>query len=1036
MEEKKLKYDRRDVERVYATALIVDHVPDVTQVGRAIYIKCPFCGEHGKKKSKMHGMKLTDRGSMHIGKCFDCGQSFSSAVAAEEYFGKCSTLEAIERCASTANIYLEPIADRRRRLAKEAAKNNAETFVSRQLRESGLTFADVMAKVKTPKGFEYMPVFTKGALAANGQINEDDDEMLIHYIGLDGHPVTYATRSNNTGLRKYVRVRWAFPSLHTDATGKEIKYQTPKGAKARFYIPQKIRDLYDEKAPIDTLIVQEGEKKAEKACKHGIPSIGIQGIYNIGNIQDGLMKELSYIVQTCKVKNVVLLFDSDWDHLSSELANGARVDQRPNQFSKAAIKFRNYVESLHNEGIHVDIWVGHLNSEKEKGIDDLLTGSLHGKEDDLSAAIDTAMHAHDGHSDLIDIHKISSLTDYQIRDFWGLNKFDDFVSRHSDVLSKLDTFRYMNAFYSKNDSGIFEPKTASGASAEFWDFEYEENGKKKVIFNSIKMIDFLSVNGFKRIRSRDTAEGSYDVVRVQDGILAKASLTEIKIYIAEFVSRVAPIDVYENLLNNFPKVITPDKIMTLPEIPDTTNIPEAHRQIYCYESGFIAVTSDGIETNAPGNLIWKESVIKRKFHRVPIVKTFDYIDGKYQIEFTEAAAGCEFLEYLRLTSNFWYRTDGAEIKPENKDEWTLHILNKMTCMGYLLHYFKPMNEAKAVIAMDMKESEIGDANGRTGKSLFALALSQICPQAPVDGKNFDSKFMFSSVTPRTRTIFIDDVNPNFNFESLYSVLTSTLVVNIKQGGIFDIPRAEAPKLLLSTNHAIRSDSKSTHARKILMGFSDFFNADYSIADHFGGRCFFTDEWGEDQWNLFDNFMMECCWIYLRVRSYGMNPGGKAEGLIPAPGNNLRKRELRQAMGEGFLSWALLKFTSEDSLGVRISRKDLYDSYLEADKLGGRYCNPVEFKKRIERFCEYAGYHLNPSRPHSKTGALFADWKAAINESVFIGSYDKSNGIEYFTITADATVPPKQADPFADADQGKDPFAEYSGPTSRSGESIF
>lgn len=1022
MEEKKYKYDRRDVEKVYANALIVDHVPDVTQVGRAIYIRCPFCGAHGKKKSKMRGMKLTDRGSMHIGKCFDCGQSFSSAVAAEEFFGKCSTLEAIERCASTANIALESTSDRRKRLAREAARNNAETFVSRQLRESGLTFADVMAKVKTPSGYEFRPVFTKGSLGSNGHINEDDDEMLIHYIGLDGHPVTYATRSNNTGLRQYVRIRWAFPAFHVDASGKEIKYKTPKGAKARFYIPQKIRDLYEEKSVIETLIVQEGEKKAEKACKHGIPSIGIQGIYNIGNVQDGLMKELSYIVQVCKVKNVVLLFDSDWDHLSSGLSDGVRVDQRPNQFSKAAIKFRNYVESLHNEGIHVDIWFGHLNSEKEKGIDDLLTGSLHGREEDLREAIDTAMHAHDGRSDLIDIHKISSLTDYQIRDFWGLNKFDDFIKRHSVALSKLETFRYMNAFYSKNEKGIFEPKTASGDNAEFWEAEEDENGKRKIIFNSIKMIDFLSINGFKRIRSRDTPEGSFDIVRLQEGILTKASLTEIKIYIAEFVSRVAPTEVYENLLNNFSKIITPDKIMTLPEIQDTTNIPESHRQVYCYDSGFVAVTPDGIETNAPGNLIWKESIINRKFHRVPIVSSFEFIDGKYHLEFTPESAGCDYLEYLSKTSNFWHR-ESREIRPENRNEWTLHMLNKMTCIGYLLHYFKPMNEAKAVIAMDMKESEIGDANGRTGKSLFALALSQICQQTTVDGKNFDPKFMFSSVTPRTRTIFIDDVNPNFNFESLYSALTSTLVVNIKSGGIFEIPRAEAPKLLLSTNHAIRSDAKSTHARKILMGFSDFFNPEYSVADHFGGRCFFSDEWGDDQWNLFDNFMMECCWIYLKVRSYGLNPGNKFEGLIPAPGNNLRRRELRQAMGEGFLAWAMAKFTPEDSLGLRLSRKELYDSYLDADRIGGRFCNPVEFKKRIERFCEYMGYHLNPSRPHSKTGVLFADWSAGMSDMVFIGAYDKSNGTEYFTVSADGDT--LKTDPFAD---DSDPFENLKNPT--------
>ena len=148
--------------------------------------------------------------------------------------------------------------------------------------------------------------------------------------------------------------------------------------------------------PIETLIIQEGEKKAEKACKHGIPSIAIQGIFNIGNKEGGLPQDLQYIVQRCQVKNVVLLFDSDWDDLSKQLNPDEAVDYRPRMFSKAAIKFKKYVGTMHNVGVNVDIFFGHINDNErgDKGVDDLLVGTLKGHEDELAKDIDFAIHAH------------------------------------------------------------------------------------------------------------------------------------------------------------------------------------------------------------------------------------------------------------------------------------------------------------------------------------------------------------------------------------------------------------------------------------------------------------------------------------------------------------------------------------------------------------------------------------------------------------------------------------------------------------------
>ena len=128
--------------------------------------------------------------------------------------------------------------------------------------------------------------------------------MLIKYFDLEGRPVMYKP-PKQTILRPLVRVRWQNPAAHPDKEGKPIKYQSPAGSGSHIYIPERLRKLYKQGREISRLFIQEGEKKAEKSCKHGIYSVGIMGIHNIAN--DGrLPDEVQMIVQRCKVKELFL----------------------------------------------------------------------------------------------------------------------------------------------------------------------------------------------------------------------------------------------------------------------------------------------------------------------------------------------------------------------------------------------------------------------------------------------------------------------------------------------------------------------------------------------------------------------------------------------------------------------------------------------------------------------------------------------------------------------------------------------------------
>jgi DNA primase len=307
-----------------------------------------------------------------------------------------------------------------------------------------------------------------------------------------------------------------------------------------------------------------------------------------------------------------------------------------------------------------------------------------------------------------------------------------------------------------------------------------------------------------------------------------------------------------------------------------------------------------------------------------------------------------------------------------------HFLSKITAIGYLLHTFKDPSKEKAVVAMDGVESEVGESEGRTGKSLMGQALNKVLNTAYINGKNFENdRYPWEEVDERTDLIFIDDVNPNYNFELLFPQITGKFQVEKKGIAKFTIPKEESPKIFITTNHALKGDGSSFKDRQHLIGFSDYFNDARKPIDVYHKRFF--DEWDFDQWNAFYNFMAECIHIYLK------------HGLIKAPEENLDKRKQRQTMGEVFLEWAEEFYSDVNNLNIDITKRKLYDygekSFLEKYPAQKRFTSPTNFKKKLKAYAAYKGYVFNPHKPRIKNG---------LQISPHGGDY-KAGGIEYIHI---------------------------------------
>ena len=421
---------------------------------------------------------------------------------------------------------------------------------------------------------------------------------------------------------------------------------------------------------------------------------------------------------------------------------------------------------------------------------------------------------------------------------------------------------------------------------------------------------------------------------------------------------------------------------------------EQYRQRFFFSDSEVLITDSGIEVTSLVGPVWEDNLIKRQFERIPIFRSFAPDGaGGFNIQLTDAGEECEFLRYLINTSNHWGR---ATLNSTQSRELSKHLANKITCLGYLLRDLKYLNETKAVVAMDAAMSEVGTSRGRTGKSLIGKAIAQFVTQSEIDGRNLtnDDPYMFSGVTPTTKNIFIDDVNENFNIGRFYQRLTGRLNVNIKQGARFYIDFEQAPKFYITTNHALSGLDDSANARLIFMSFSDWYNLSHSPYQEFGHN-FFTD-WDERQWSLFDNLMAECVMYYMRSREKGWSTPG--HGAIDPPMGDLKIRELRQEMGELFLSWAEIYFSPDGGhLNTRIVRKEMYQAFLNEFGIKSTQITSKGFRDKIYAYCRFTGLHFNAHRP-SKDGVWFHDHIRRCPDETFIGDRDLSCSLEFYTIS--------------------------------------
>lgn len=961
---------------------IISDFYEVKKSGRAQKIVCPFCQEQ---------MEINN--SKSIWKCFHCDKGGKGAISFIMEAKNFEYMEAVQHIATKFGINLDE--NEKQKTAAGKNKHLTKSFCDAQLESSGLTKEDISAStfneftgVKSK-----VQTFVRGTIDQYGRLLENQgDDMIIRYFDLAGKEITYIPDKGNNP-KAFYRIRFQFPEQHLDKYGNPMKYRSPAGSGVHIYIPERIRQLFQQKRKIKRLFIQEGEKKSEKATKHGILSIGVTGIHALA--QNGhLPSDLQMIVTQCEVDEVVFILDSDWDLISGKIKPIDDCQRRPRTFYIAVKNYRDYFKTFYNSGLKIKILFGYIKKGYEKGIDDLLSGTLKNKEADLLDEIDKILNSKEKEGDFIKIHEIDAASDLELQKIWDLDNAKNFAERHRQILEALPEFMIHRHKWRFRE-GKFESAQPIEENEQYWEEVQKTDRQGNKIasfmqFRYVRALNFLFNRGFGRIQM---ANKDLKIVRVVNKVVEQKEHFEIHDFICDFTKQIDRNDVLEILYRGLHQYLGPMILNRLEQINPVFERASKKHQFLYFSNFALKITADAIETIALTeieNYIWEDHIIKFTAEKLQPLFNIQYSEsadadqpGAFDFEITSLGKKCHFLQFIINTSDFTWRQRNAnlEIEPGEEKEKSMHIVAKLCAIGYLLHTYKDPTTSKAIICMDGRNSEIGDSNGRSGKSLWALAPGMIYPQKYVGGKSrnlTDDNFLYDGIDEKTKTILFDDVRANVDFEHFFPLITGNLLVNMKGGKRFTLSFEDTPKAIFTTNFAINGEGSSFRDRQWLLAFSDFYNEKHKPIDDFGVPFF--REWDFEQWNLFYNLMSECIQLYFKY------------GCIESPSERVTTRKLRQIMGETFLLWAEEFYSSEDNINMRLERQSVYTNFIDKFPEQRKFITPTHFKKKLKAFCEYKKYRYNPQKLDPVTNIPIAFDKDGLPILD-----DKTGGVEYITI---------------------------------------
>lgn len=512
------------------------------------------------------------------------------------------------------------------------------------------------------------------------------------------------------------------------------------------------------------------------------------------------------------------------------------------------------------------------------------------------------------------------------------NKIEKQIRSGKNIKQVVDNF---SEFDKKEIEKCVEEIKEEISVSDFWYY----NDKGKINLSPHKYKFWLQQNNFFKYFPTDT--NTFTFVKIDQNLVEETSEKRLKDFVLEnLLSRedigFAP---YDFMASN-PKFFSVEFLSFL-ESSEISIMEDNQNECYLYFNNCVVkITEDSTETIDYLDLygfVWKRQIVNRDY------KKYDHHDSVFR--------------------TFLWLISGKDSEKYNSFK---------SVIGYLLHSFKTSANNKAIIFNDETISE--NPNGGSGKGLFWNALMQMKKVSSIDGKTFEftKSFPYQTVSTDTQILVFDDVKKNFNFESLFSLITEGITLEYKGQDAIKLPVTKSPKILITTNYTVGGVGGSFERRKFEVELSDYFSYKHTPLDEFGHLLF--DDWKEEEWLRFDNFMINCVQYYLQ------------NGLTKHDFKNLEVRKFIKNTSFEFYEW-----TKPDDHGRN-----------ENIEFNERREKRVLFESFINEYPDFRTYKLSQKR--------FKQWLEHYSKFYnFEYLEGNSNGNRWFTIKNDNTPPPNEND---------------------------
>ena len=421
-------------------------------------------------------------------------------------------------------------------------------------------------------------------------------------------------------------------------------------------------------------------------------------------------------------------------------------------------------------------------------------------------------------------------------------------------------------------------KAEEGKDEEFW--SKSEKGVIKIVPLYFKR--FLEDNGFYKYAPEGSK--SFVFVRVTNNLIDHTTEKEMKDFVLDYLYQIEDVSIYNYFAEQ--TRFFKEEFLTLINTIDVYFIEDTKDTSYLYfQNCAVEIKKNSVTAIDYVDLdgyVWKDRVIARVFRECLIT-------------------GCDYKTFINNVCN------QSEARTKSME----------STIGFMMHGHKNLSYCPAVILNDEVISD--NPEGGTGKGIFMNALSHMKKLVTIDGKAFafEKSFAYQLVSVDTQILCFDDVKKYFNFERLFSVVTEGLTLEKKNKDAIKIPFSKSPKIAITTNYAIKGTGNSFQRRKWELELYQHYTKSYTPQDEFG-KLFFGD-WDDDEWCVFDNYMIECLQLYL------------SEGLVESEFVNLKIRQLSASTSHDFIEWCgLLAGANENEklgVGLKIYKNELYFDFI-------------------------------------------------------------------------------------------------------------